>query len=375
MSDLIANQVLLDSLSHGVLLFSSDNKLVQYNAMAGTLLGADLNTIRADGWLSATQLFETDPRNPDDSLENVRKNALTAQRPIHFYVYRSGEYVPCWMSAVVGNDGSVYTMMTLDTADWHAVAHVINRFRQEMREAITSTVGHINLINRTLNITAEDDSATAKVAKRIGGFTKLIAIHMQRAERLSQMTERLEDIRTGRVRAVFNEQRHRIKLDDFLEDFLETLDNTAFLDPETEIQDLRARIISNFSSGIAVTGVRRYLMYVLQELLRNAMMYSMRGTPVTLTTSIKGNMAQVDVSDEGYGIRERDFERVFQAFERGRQPQVISEFGYGLGLHLCKHEISAMNGKLWFTTNENIGTTFSLQLPLWQESSSSQSHP
>ena len=36
-----------------------------------------------------------------------------------------------------------------------------------------------------------------------------------------------------------------------------------------------------------------------------------------------------------------------------------------------------MNGRIWFTREENVGTTFSIMLPLWQEeltSSDSSSH-
>jgi signal transduction histidine kinase len=369
MSDPIANQVLLDGLGHAVLLFSHDNRLVQANVAAATLLGADLNIIRSDGWLAVAQLFENNPREVL-SLHDIRKDAITSQRPVRFYVYRSGEYLPCWASALVGHDGNIYTMLTMDTADWGAINDVLAQFRAQMQDTVTSTLGHVNLINRLL-AGKNDDEATIKLAKRIGGFTKLIGIHMYRAERLNALTERLEDARTGRLRAVAHEKRQRIKLEDFLEDFMESLDSEGFLDPETEKHDHRARVTVVVERNLAVAAVKRYLSFTLQELVRNAIMYSLRGTPIRITASQKGAMAQIDIADEGYGIPEQDQERVFQPFLRGRKPQVMSEFGYGLCLYLCKHEIAAMNGKLWFTTNENVGTTFSLQLPLWQESSSS----
>ncbi len=369
MSDQLANQVILDGFGHSVLVFSSDNHLTQSNLASATLLGADLNVIRSDGWSAITQLFDGNLRD-NTSLDDIRSRALKSRDPIRFHLLRNGEYLPCWASALTGGDGKLYTMLTLDNPDWSVANNVLSHFRTEMEDAIGSTLGHINLITRTLTSKA-DDEAALKIAKRIGGFTKLIGIHMQRAERLVNLTERLEVIRMGKIRAVAQEQRQRIKLEDFIEDFMESLDNPAFTDPETEAQDHRSRIKLKLDGNLAVAATKRYLSYALQEILRNAIMYSLRGTPITLAVSTKGNMAQIDVADEGYGIQERDFDRVFLPFQRGRQPQVISEFGYGLALYLCKQEITAMNGKLWFTSTETFGTTFSVLLPLWQDGSSS----
>jgi signal transduction histidine kinase len=370
-SDNITNQVLLDNLGHAILLFSNDNKLAQHNTMAGTVLGADLNVIRERGWVAAVELFNANIKSDDDNaLDNVRKRALASQRPIRFHTTRNGEYVPGWASAVTATDGSVYTLITLDNVDWGLVNSVLERFNREMREAVDSTIGHINLINKTL-YKKDDDEATAKIARRLGGFSKLIAMHMKRTQRLMTMVERLEVIRTGKIRPNAQESRTKIKLDDFLEDFMESLSEMELLDPETEAHDYRSRIKLNLQEGIVLNASPRYLTYTLQELLRNAIMYSLRGTPITINASFRNTVAQIDVVDEGHGIREKDYKRVFTPFERGSQPQIISEFGYGLALHLCSNEINAMNGKLWFTSTENISTTFSMMLPLYQDASSS----
>ena len=121
-----------------------------------------------------------------------------------------------------------------------------------------------------------------------------------------------------------------------------------------------------FSETLAVQGLRQPLLDTLRELVRNAMMYSLRGTPIVIRTQARGHMAQIDVVDQGYGIRENDWGRVFSLYERGRQPQVVSEFGYGMALHICLQELATINGKMWFSTDEGVGTTFSVMLPLWQ---------
>ena len=47
------NQLILDGLSQGVLIFDSANRLVQENAAARALLGTDLKLIRSEGWIAA----------------------------------------------------------------------------------------------------------------------------------------------------------------------------------------------------------------------------------------------------------------------------------------------------------------------------------
>jgi two-component system sensor histidine kinase SenX3 len=99
----------------------------------------------------------------------------------------------------------------------------------------------------------------------------------------------------------------------------------------------------------------------------------MVGTPIVIEARRVGQRVQIDVTDEGYGIRRREQERVFAPFQRARQPQVIAEFGYGLSLYLCRYEVEAMNGRIWYESEEAVGTTLSIMLPIWDEVSSSSS--
>ena len=368
MTNQLKTQTILDALGHGVLIFSSNGKLVQHNIMAGTILGTDLNAIKSTGWTIASELFDTGLQAMDLRLDSVKEKALQSDRPIRFKIYRSGLYVPCWAAAINGEDGEIYTMLTLDVPDWELVNNVIDRFRNEMRDAVDSTVGHINLINRTMTVDKDDpDEASAKIARRIGGFTKLIEIHMSRAGRLMSMLDRLQDIRTGQVREKVRNHRKKIDAGDFIEDFIEALDEIQLLDPESEMHDYRSRVKTEVESGLSINASAPYLNSALRDILRNAIMYSLVGTPITIKVFKKGANVQIDIIDEGYGVREKEIERVFEPFARARQPQIIGEFGYGLALSLSKQEIEAMNGRMWFTSDEGAGTTFSIMVPAWKE--------
>ena len=371
MAKQVSTQALLDGLGHAALLFAADGKLLHSNIAAGTTLGTDLHLIRTEGWSAAITLFDVDVQKPENALAEVRKRALSSDRPIRFNTLRNGEYVPCSAAAVATDDGDVQTLILMDTTDWGVVGSVLDRFNREMKETVESTVGHISLIVRTL-YGKDDDPAAAKIARRLGGFSKLIEMHMKRAQRLMKMTDRLEDLRTGKTRQAIQDSKTKIMLAEFVEDFMQSLDDVELLDPETESHDFHSRIQVTIAPEIAVMGVKRYLTLALHEILRNAIMYSLRGTPVKIQASLKGSQVQIDVVDEGYGIRDKDYDLVFSLFQRGRNPQIMSEFGYGLALHLVKNEIALMNGKLWFSAVDTVNTTFSILLPAAVESSSAK---
>ena len=126
-----------------------------------------------------------------------------------------------------------------------------------------------------------------------------------------------------------------------MEDFIEALDEVNLLDPESETHDYRSRIKTSIREGLYLNASAPYLNSALREIIRNAIMYSLVGTPVTIVALPKGNNIQIDIIDEGYGIRQKESDRIFTPFSRARQPQIISEFGYGLAMYLCKTELEA----------------------------------
>lgn len=367
-------QTILDGLGQGVLIFDSDNRLVVDNLAARSLLGADLKLIRASGWTAAATLFSVRTTDPDDNVETARRRALDSARPVRFHIYRAGEYVPCWAAAVHGEGGEVFTMITIEVPDWSAMTDILTQFRTEVQNAAESSQGHVNLILQSMKQPRAGETVE-QLGRRIGGFVQLIATHMHRMQRLMGLLYRLELIRTGRLPEQLRQERRRINLEDFIEDLLEGLDEIRLLDPETETQDYRGRIKATVSGNLIVSASPVRLTIILHDLLRNAMMYSMKAAPIIIMAqaSPQNQSVQIDVIDEGYGIRAKEFERVFAPFQRARQPQILGEFGYGLSLYLCKHEVEAMNGKIWFESEEGVGTTFSLKLPLWRDDASSSS--
>lgn len=365
----LTTQTILDGLSQGVLIFNSSNRLVQENTAARHLLGADLRLIRTEGWAAAAVLFNTKLTSPEKTIENAWARAMETRQPVRFHIYRAGERIPCWVSALNATTDT-YTMITIETPDWSGIADIIERYLAEVREVIGASRGHAELITQSAN-RIKPTEKPENWGRRVTGFTHVIDIHMLRLYALTDLVERLERIRTGKTRELIGQTTKRIVLADFMEDFIEAIDETPLADPETNATDIRQRIRTVIPQKISVAASPAYVTQILRDVLRNAIMYSMRGSPVKIAAyANRDNTIQIDIIDEGYGIRGSDSERVFLPFTRSRQPQIMGEFGYGLSLYLCKNEVETMNGRIWFESEEGVGTTFSLKLPAWRENTS-----
>ncbi|HVO42067.1 MAG TPA: ATP-binding protein, partial [Aggregatilineales bacterium] len=309
-----------------------------------------------------------DARRVDGTSANdARAQALTQTEPVRFHALLSGAYTPCWASAVYGSAGAVYTMIGIDRPDWTALTELMSTFRNEASLAINSTAGHADLIKQLL-ATAPKGASAEQLSKRVGGFASIIATHMHRLQMLMELLHRLEVIRTGQLLADVRKNRRKIIVKDFLEDFLEEQGDLALFDPGKE-EDLHDRLKVQVPGSLVIGAPAGYLKSILRDLLRNAIMYSPAGSPIRIkaTSTQQGNTVQIDVIDQGYGIRVKEADRIFAPFQRARQPQVIAEFGYGLSLSLAKSEIEAMGGRIWYESEEGVGSTFSLKLPAWHD--------
>jgi signal transduction histidine kinase len=359
---------LVEGLGQGILLFSSDDRLVVDNQAARTILGANFALVNSEGWSACAMLLDA-RKLGGPSANDIRTQALQQAEPIRFHTLLAGAYTPCWATGINGAGGSTYTMITLDQPDWTALNELMSTFREEARMAISSTAGHAELI-RQLVVNRPPGSTADQIAERVVGFAGIMATHMYRLQSLMELLERLEVIRTGQLIINVRKDRRKVRLADFVEDFLEELGDQSLADPSQKA-DLRDRLTLQIPDDIRVDAAPACLKEILRDLLRNAVLYSPAESPITLRASHtqQGSTAQIDVVDQGYGIRAKEAERIFAPFQRARQPQVIAEFGYGLSLYLAKAEVEAMGGRIWYESEEGVGSTFSVKLPVWREQS------
>ena len=139
-------------------------------------------------------------------------------------------------------------------------------------------------------------------------------------------------------------------------------DVRAMIEPKIQQkrQYLYEKIAFKDEVWIEADGIR--IKQVMINLLTNASKYTQEEGEITLSVSIEKGEGQVmrilfSVADTGIGIDEKDYERIFDDFERVNQSN-HDQKGVGLGLAISREIVTQMKGKLTVTSKLGEGSVF-----------------
>ena len=103
---------------------------------------------------------------------------------------------------------------------------------------------------------------------------------------------------------------------------------------------------------------------VLNNLVNNAVKYSLPGATITISATRKDNFVITAVEDTGQGIQEDELPIVFNEFQVTSTQATNGEKSTGLGLAIVKKIVEEHGGKVGATSQPGIGSTFYYTLPL-----------
>jgi signal transduction histidine kinase len=103
---------------------------------------------------------------------------------------------------------------------------------------------------------------------------------------------------------------------------------------------------------------------VLDNLISNALKFTPAGGSVTLRLRAHEGAATLEVADTGLGIPAAEQGRLFERFFRASSATSRAIPGVGLGLTIVKAIIEAHGGRVAVSSEEGVGTTFRIDLPL-----------
>lgn len=106
------------------------------------------------------------------------------------------------------------------------------------------------------------------------------------------------------------------------------------------------------------------LTLALTNLVENAIKYNKKGGWVKVILDADHQYFSVEVSDSGVGIPQESIEHIYERFYRVDKSHSKEIGGTGLGLAITKSAILRHRGAITVSSEEGVGTVFSVKIPL-----------
>ncbi len=201
-------------------------------------------------------------------------------------------------------------------------------------------------------------------AQNRGRFLEIIVEHSRRLARLTDDLLKLSKMDADRLELEISDT----SVSQFVSTCLETAQRRA-IEKQLEI------IVEVPENLPDIAADRRRLAEVLQNLLDNAIQYTLPGGQITLSAAREGREVVFTVSDTGIGIPKADQPRIFERFYRVDVARSREVGGTGLGLAIAKHLVEVHGGRLWVESEIGQGSQFHFSIPEYEEGSTLSRSP
>jgi signal transduction histidine kinase len=115
---------------------------------------------------------------------------------------------------------------------------------------------------------------------------------------------------------------------------------------------------------IEMTSDKNYISRVMENLLSNAIKFSQSGKEVSVTVKTDNTHVEIAVTDQGPGLNADDLSNLYQKFKKLTPRPTGGESSQGLGLSIVKMLSNCMGGDVICKSEVDIGSTFTVRLPL-----------
>lgn len=246
--------------------------------------------------------------------------------------------------AVTSLDEDSILILINDESEKARVDAIRRDFIANISHELKTPIGALSLLSEAISQAKDDPEAMERFANRIKSEAK-----------------RLEDL----VREIINLS--RLQGEDPLTDphpiEMGAVVNEAIAQAETNAESRQITVERGDKHEAWVLGDRQQLIMAVHNLVENAINYSPEGTRVSVELKSVGDVIEVDVVDQGIGIKETDLERIFERFYRVDPARSRETGGTGLGLSIVKHVAQNHGGEVKVWSKIGVGSTFALRLP------------
>jgi len=341
------SSAILGSMVEGVAVVNGLERLVFANPGFAEILGLDVPPTSGSALVEVvrqTELLE--------AVRQVLRGEPRVQSEIVTGTLRQ-HYFAITVAAVRAGDTTGAVVVLHDITELRRLERVRRDFVANVSHEFRTPLTAIQGFAETLLAGAIDDPQNR---------TRFLEIILEHSRRLARLTEDLLMLSKMDAERLELEIR-RLSVSQLIESCLETAQRRA------AEKDLRISV--NAPQRLPdIAGDRRRLAEVLQNLLDNAIQYTLPGGQILLSAETAEDEVVLTVSDTGIGIPKADQPRIFERFYRVDVARSREAGGTGLGLAIAKHLVEVHGGRLWVDSEVGQGSQFHFSVPLFDSESS-----
>lgn len=363
------SEILMQSITDGIIVIDSDHKISLLNTAASTMTGwprEEASGIDVELVVKLVQEDGSEMSEGPHPFKNVIKSGeqFTATLQLQDREKKGSRIISLAISPIIPPEeddviGAVGVLRDVSAAkeDEHRRADFISTASHEMRTPVAAIEGYLAL---ALN------DKVSKIDSKARDF--LVKAH-ESTQRLGTL---FQDLLTSAKAEDGRLVNHPV-----------VTEMGAYLEQITEGLRFAAEkkgLLMDFTVGSNDTGsntagngkVIRPLYYahidpdrmreVITNLFDNAVKYTETGK-VTIGLTGNPDVIQFFIRDTGHGIPAEDVPHLFQKFYRVDNSSTRTVGGTGLGLFICHKIVELYKGRIWVESEQNKGSTFYINLP------------
>jgi two-component system, OmpR family, phosphate regulon sensor histidine kinase PhoR len=336
------SSAILGSMVEGVAVVNGAERLVFANQGFAEILGLDVpprsgsalvEVVRQKEMIEAVrQVLAGEPR--------VESEIVTGTLRQRFFA--------ATVAAVRAGDTSGAVVVLHDITELRKLERVRRDFVANVSHEFKTPLTAIQGFSETLLAGAIDDPQNRE------RFLGIILEHSRRLARLTDDLLKLSKMDADRLEVEIRS----VSVAELIESCLETAQHRA---SEKDLQIT----VEEPNDLPAIAGDRRRLAEVLQNLLDNAIQYTLPGGRIVVRAELRDLDVIFTVSDTGIGIPKVDQSRIFERFYRVDAARSREAGGTGLGLAIAKHLVEVHGGRIWVDSEIGQGSHFHFSVPIF----------
>lgn len=345
------SEAIVQSIADGIIVVDRELKIIAINSLAANI--AQVKSMLAtnnhfldvfsDHTLYQHLKYTAETGKPPELEDDI----LTIERNKHTQYYKFAiTPVVTATEATIGAILLLQDVTTLKELD-NLKSEFVATASHELRTPLTGMAMSLNLLAET----TENKLSESEI--------ELLDGAVEDVERLRGLVNDLLDlskIESGKIDLDFANVSVNLLLDKAIAALkIQAEQNQVNLVKQSLSSDIKTRVDAN------------KIIWVLTNLIANALRYSDAGAEITIGSESRNNWLEIFVADRGVGIPLEYQGKIFDKFVQVQTEKDVG--GSGLGLAICKEMVQAHGGRIWVKSTVGEGSVFTFTVPKSQAES------